>query len=139
MALEVMHADDRLRERETECIGDRRADQQRPREARSLRVRDPVEVAQRNAALGKHALRERNDALNVIARRELGHHAAVRLMHRHLRMQRVREEAAAGVVDGEPGFVARGFDAENDHGANYRGDLHRQARTVIMLGYRKPM
>jgi hypothetical protein len=30
-------------------------------------------------------------------------------------MQRVREQAAAGVVDSHPGFVARGLDPQHEH------------------------
>jgi hypothetical protein len=36
-------------------------------------------------------------------------------MHRNLRMQRVREQAALSVVEREAGFVAGAFDAENEH------------------------
>jgi hypothetical protein len=38
-------------------------------------------------------------------------------------MQRMGEQAALGVVEREPGFVARAFDAENEHsvGANAAG------------------
>jgi hypothetical protein len=34
-------------------------------------------------------------------------------MHRDLRMQRVREQAAPGVVERKAGFVAGAFDAED--------------------------
>jgi hypothetical protein len=36
-------------------------------------------------------------------------------MHRNLRMQRVREQAALSVVERETGFVTGAFDAENEH------------------------
>jgi hypothetical protein len=43
-------------------------------------------------------------------------------MHRDLRMQRVREQAALRVVERETGFVAGAFDAENEHGeVNLKG------------------
>jgi hypothetical protein len=37
-------------------------------------------------------------------------------MHRDLRMQRMREQSAFGVIQSDTGFIAGGFDTENDHG-----------------------
>ncbi len=117
VAFEVMDADRRLPERVAECRGDACANQQCAGEAGSLRVGYSVEVAERRPGLGQDALREGDDAPNVVARRELRHDAAVDPVHRHLRMQRVREQATAVVVDGEAGFVAGSLDAEDEHGA----------------------
>jgi len=48
----------------------------------------------------------------MMARRHFGHHAAVFLVHRHLGMQGVREQAcarrAAGLTAGLPGMVPPG-------------------------------
>ena len=105
-----------LAERVAERAGDARADQQRAGEAGTLRVGDAVEVGEPGPRLGQHPLRERHDAPHVIARGELGHDAAVDAVHRHLRVQRMREQPAGRVVHGHAGFVAGGFDAENEHG-----------------------
>jgi hypothetical protein len=51
----------------------------------------------------------------MIARRELRDDAAVVRMHRHLRVQGVGEEPAAGIVQRDTGLIARRFDAKNDH------------------------
>ena len=64
----------------------------------------------------EHLLDQRHDAPDVVARRELGHDAAVVVVHRDLRVQRVREQPRARVVDGDAGLVAGGFDAEDAHG-----------------------
>src|SRR5262249_1782806 len=64
---------------------------------------------------GEHALGKRDDTTDVIAGGELGNDAAVRLVHFRLRMKRVREQAALGVVNRKPGLVARGLDAEGKH------------------------
>ena len=48
-------------------------------------------------------------------RQELGHDPAVGLVHRHLRMQRMREQPADGVVERDSGLVAGRFDAEHAH------------------------
>jgi hypothetical protein len=58
---------------------------------------------------------QRKKSPNVIARSELRHYTAVRIVQRYLRMQRVGEQAAAAVVDGHPGFVAGGLDAQDEH------------------------
>ena len=54
----------------------------------------------------------------MVARGELGNHAAVGLVHRRLRMHRVRDQpAGVTVVKGDAGVVARGLDAEDQHKA----------------------
>ena len=58
---------------------------------------------------------QRQRAPDMVARRQFRHDAAVFPMHRDLRMQRVREQAALRVVERETGFVAGAFDAENEH------------------------
>ena len=60
-----------------------------------------------------HLFEQRQRAPDVIARRQFRHDAAVLAMHRDLRMQRVRKQAALRVVEREAGFVAGAFDAEN--------------------------
>ena len=57
---------------------------------------------------------------NVVAGRDLRHDAAVLRVQGDLGMQLVRHEAEAPVVQGHTGFVARGFDAEHQHGTGRR-------------------
>ncbi len=116
MALHVMHADRGLAQRVAERAGDARAHQQRAGQAGPLRVGDAVEVGKPGPRLGQHPLREGHDPPHMIAGGELGHDAAIDAVHRHLRVQRMREQPAGRVVDGHAGFVAGGFDAENEHG-----------------------
>ena len=66
-------------------------------------------------ARSMHFLEQRQRAPDMVARRQFGHDATVLPMHRDLRMQRVREQAALCVVERETGFVAGAFDAENEH------------------------
>ena len=61
----------------------------------------------------EHLFEQGNRAPDVVARGQLGYDAAVFFMHRHLRMQCVRQQAALGIVEREAGFVAGGFDAED--------------------------
>ena len=94
-----------------------------------------VEVRQaRSPASLQHALDQRDDAPDVVARRELRHHAAVVLVHGDLRMQRVREQAGVRVVHGDAGLVAGGLDAEDAHGGRRKSDLYRGCHADIALG-----
>ncbi|ABA52958.1 hypothetical protein BURPS1710b_A0840 [Burkholderia pseudomallei 1710b] len=126
MPFEVVDADGRLVPRERERVRDARADEQRAREAGPLRERDRVDVVAARAACGEHLFEQRQRAANVVARRELGNDTAVFAVHRDLRVKRVREQAALGVVEREAGFVAGAFDAENEHDGVRRP--HRRAR-----------
>jgi ABC-type multidrug transport system fused ATPase/permease subunit len=113
---EVMDADDRLAQRVAQRVGDARADEQRAGEARPLGAGDGVERRLRRIRLGQHRLDQRHEPADVIARREFRHHAAVARVQVDLRMQPVREQPRRRVVDGDAGFVAGGFDAEDAHG-----------------------
>ena len=63
----------------------------------------------------------------MIARRKLRDNAAVRLVHRHLRVQRVREQPALRVIYREAGFVAGRFDSEDKHGVEGEASRERDA------------
>jgi hypothetical protein len=65
--------------------------------------------------LGQHPLQQRDQAPDVVARCQFRHHAAIGLVHRHLGMHRMAEQAAPGIVERDAGFVAGGFDAEHFH------------------------
>src|SRR5689334_22446758 len=132
MTFEVMDAEHRLAEREAERIRDARADQKRSRESRPARVRDRVDVAHVEAGTFEHVLHERQHPTDVIARGEFGDDATERFMERGLRMQRIGEKTALGVVERDAGFVARRLDAENAYG------LHRACRWEGYVGVRTP-
>jgi hypothetical protein len=51
----------------------------------------------------------------MVARRQFRHDAAVLGMHSHLRMQCVREKPGVAVVKRDTGFVAGGFNTEDQH------------------------
>ena len=116
MSFEMVNADDGLAERARERARHARSDEQRAGKARALRVGNAIEIVQSQVRLRKNPLGERHDAPNVIARREFGHDAAVRLMHRDLRMERMRQQTARAVVHGNAGFVAGSLEAEDTHG-----------------------
>ena len=115
MPLEMMHADRPDSEAERETVRDSGADEQRSRKARALSVGDRVQIRLSGTGFAKDFAHEREQTPNVVPRRKLRHDAPVRVVQRHLRMQRVSEQAAAAIVDGHPGFVAGGFDAQDKH------------------------
>ncbi len=58
----------------------------------------------------------------MVARGEFGNNAAVIAVHGHLRMQGMREQAALHIVERNTGFVAGGFDAQDQHGRRFYPD-----------------
>ncbi len=51
----------------------------------------------------------------MVARRELRHHAAVGRMNRDLARQALGADPGAGLVNGDAGLVAAGFDSKDTH------------------------
>src|SRR5439155_5896120 len=128
----------RFSKRVAERARNARADEQRAGEPRPLRVRDAIEVAKRQSRLSEDRLRERHDASNMIARRELGDNAAVGLVHRDLRMQCVRKQAALGVVNRDTRFVTGSLEAENAHSVGkreYIDSVYRPCPVAVRLLY----
>ena len=123
MPFQVVDADRRLVQRIGERAGDAGADQQRAGKPRTARVGDAVQVARRDACRGERLLGQRHHAAHVVARRQFRHDAAIGLVHRDLRMQRLREQTAFRVVHGHAGFVAGGLDAEDAHGGKAEGKV----------------
>ncbi|MNN20641.1 hypothetical protein D3C81_1339320 [compost metagenome] len=115
MALQMMDADHRHVQRETERIGDRSAHQQCAGKPRPLGVGNGVDVLARAAGVVQHLAQQGQHAADMVARGQFGHHAAVFAVHGDLRVQRVREQAGPGVIEGQPGFIAGGFDTEDEH------------------------
>ena len=82
------------------------------------RRRDEVDVVERDAGARERLLERAGQVLEVRARRDLGHDAAVervRLDLRRDRRSRGSRPSPSRTRDGR--LVARGLDAEDDHGA----------------------
>jgi hypothetical protein len=67
----------------------------------------------------QHLAGERQHAADVVAAGQLGHHAAVGLVHLHLAVQGMRQQArharAAGIDQRHARLVARRFDSQDQH------------------------
>ena len=89
------------------------ADEQRADEPRPLRHRDRREVGEARLRFRHRRLDDRHDRLEVVARGELRHDAAVGGVDRGLARDDVREDAPAVLDDRGRGLVAGGLDAED--------------------------
>ena len=132
--LQVVHAQHRLAQRRTQRAGHAGAHQQRTRQAGAARVSYYIDSCQRLPRLRQHVIGQWNHAADVVTAGQLGHHAAVVGMHRHLGVQRVRQQLGHAVFtrahQRHAGFVAGRFDTENQgrHGAGLSAAARRTVR-----------
>ncbi len=74
--------------------------------------------AMSRSAASRTRSKQRQNAANVVARRQFRHDAAVGDVHIHLRVQLLREQTAFAIEQRKPCLVARSFDSENQHAAS---------------------
>ena len=85
MPLEVVHAGERNPQDVAQRLGHGDAHQERTHQSRSARNRHTVQIRQRHPRLLQRQIHHHVDVLHMVARRQLGHDAAVFLMHLRLR------------------------------------------------------
>jgi hypothetical protein len=122
-------------------VGDRLggvgADQQRPRQAGAGGHRHGVDVAQGAAGAVQRLVQDGDDRLDVLARGELRHDAAVAGVQLDLGGDDAGEQPAAVADDGGCGLVAGGLDAEDVQAAvSGRAATRRAAQWGIPLALR---
>ncbi len=115
VAFEVVDAHDRRAVHPGQRLGRRAADEERADEPGPLGHRDAVEIAQPHPGLRERPANDGHDHLEVAARGELGHDAAVGGVDIVLGGDDAREHLAPAVEHGGGGLVARRLDAEHDH------------------------
>jgi hypothetical protein len=98
-----------------ERLGGRDTDQQGADQTRPLGDGHALDVVEGGAGAGERVIDDGVDELEVVARRDLRHHAAEARVHA-LRGDDVRADLARGGDDGGAGVVAGGLDRE-DHAA----------------------
>ena len=99
---------------------DRGSDEERADEPGAAGIGDAFQVRGAPLRLRERVADEGEHPADVVARRDLGDDATVLGMQGDLAVQPVRHQPEAPVVEGHPGFVARGFDAEHQHGTGRR-------------------
>ncbi len=117
MPFHVVHADGRHFQRERQRPSRRRAHQQRTHQPRAGGIGHTVDIRQLQPGLRQALAHQRHQLAHMVAAGQFRHHAAVIGVHRHLAVERVRTQAGGGVVHRDAGFIATGFDAEDDHGS----------------------
>ena len=120
MAFQVMNAERRARQRSGQRHGHTGPHQQRTSQTRAARVGHQVDVGLAALRLIKNLLGQGQNAADVVARSQLGHHPAIGRVHVNLAVQGLRQKP--GVVPRQKlhqrhaGFVARRFNAQKLHG-----------------------
>ena len=130
MPFEMMDADRGHVQCECEASGEGRANQEGTREARPLGIGDGIDLRELAACACGYFASKRHDPPDVVARGEFGNDATVVLVHRNLGVERMREQPQLAVVKREPGFVAGGFDAEDQHVIDLKGMCLQSKRAV---------
>ena len=106
VAVQVVDRRQREPARGGEGLGGGDADEQRADQARALGDGDQLDVVERGARAGERVVDDGVDQLQVMARGDLGHHAAVAVVDRPARRRRWsaprrrRDDRRAGVVAG---------------------------------------
>ncbi len=119
--LEVVHRDERQPRGGAEALGEGNAHDERAHEAGACGDGDGGEVgrrervaAERLARLCQGLFERAHDGLGMLARGDLGHHAAEACMEVDLGGDDAREHAAGRVDHGDGRLVAGGFDGEDE-------------------------
>jgi hypothetical protein len=113
VAQQVVDRRQRQPARGRQALRRRQAHEQCADQARSVRDRHAIDCVQAGAGLLERVLDHCVHQLQVAARRDLGHHAAVLGVKETLRCDHVRQDVPVGRHDRGTGVVAARFDSEN--------------------------
>ena len=116
MPFEVVDRDEREPARPRHGLRSRDPDEQRADETGALRHRKPVDLTELRACVGQRLANDRRHELEMPARGDLGHDAAVPRVQDRLRGDDRRKHFAPVGHDSRGSLVARGLDSE-DHDA----------------------
>ncbi len=114
MAFEVIDRDQRLARRMRQRLAGDEPDHHPADQPRPRRRRDRIDIGQRNASIGQRRRDQRAQHLDMRARGDFGHHAAIRPVRRLLPRKPVRQDTAIRGDEGGGGFVAARFKAEDE-------------------------
>ena len=113
VALDVVDRDQRLVCRIGQRLGRAHADEQRAHQARAIGHSNRIDVRQGHVRLLQAFIHHRIDALHVLARGNLRHHAAVHRMQRNLRRNDRGDDLAAVADDRRRRLVTAGFNRKD--------------------------
>ncbi len=112
MAVQVVDHHERLARGVGQRLGGRDPDQEGPDQPRALGDRDGADVVERQTGRRERLVHDRVDRAQVVARGDLGHHAAVGRVQLGLRGDDAGDHVPAG-DDRGGGLVAGGLDRED--------------------------
>jgi hypothetical protein len=115
VAADVVHRDERHIQRVGRALGKVQPHEHRADETRRVGRGHGVDVFFLDARLLERLIGQRGDGLDVLARRDLRHDAAVERVQVGLRRDGVGEDFAPVLDDRDGGFVAGGLESENFH------------------------
>lgn len=115
VCLGVINGDERTIQLPCEAFGEGPPNEQRACEARATRGRDGIDCIPGKVCGIEGLLDDSWEAFDVAARGDFGDNTAVGFVLL-LGMDDRREDLATIADDGGGSFIARGFDAENNHG-----------------------
>ncbi len=113
MAFEMVDRDQRLARRQRQRLAGDEAHHHPADQPGSRGGGDRVDLRQRHPRLGQRGLDQRRQHLDMRARRDLGHDAAIGPVRRFLARQPVREHGAVARHQRGGGLVAARFEAED--------------------------
>jgi hypothetical protein len=109
----MVHRHERQARGRGQCLGRRETHEQRADQPRPGGRGDECDVAQPRPRAGERVVHDRVDQLQVMARRDLGHHSAVALVEARLGGDDVAEHPPVARDDRRAGVVARGLERED--------------------------
>ena len=120
MPVEVVDGDERQAARPRESLRGRQADEERTDQSRALGDGDTIDVLEARVRLRECLADYRRDQLEMAARRDLGHDAAVGRVQLRLRGDDAGADLAVAGDERRRGLVATRLDAEDQTGNRYR-------------------
>ena len=115
MAFQVVDGDERHAPDGGNGLGCHHADQHATDQPWAAGGGNGVEIAETDPGLIHRPVDDAVDQLQMRARRDLGHDAAERPVIFDLRQHLVGQNSPVAVDHGGGGFIATGFDAQDDH------------------------
>ena len=128
----MVDANERLAQSERQALRRAQANQERARQTRPTSRRDRVEFAGGDNRFAKRLAGDRHEVVQVLARGEFRHYAAVLLMKFYLGGNRVGENTAIA-QHGDTCFVTRRLDGQQQHGRR-TVSLGQAAKSFRLLG-----
>ena len=124
MPFQMVNAYQRLAQTGGQGTCSARTDQQSTSQTGAARIRNHIQLRERQRRLRHHLLNQGQDAPNMVATGKLGHHTTIGFVHSGLCMQGLRHQHRQGAArvsthQSHAGFITRRFNAQYPHGDEF--------------------